>query len=142
MDETKIRILEKHLLTKITSQAGDYVCLLIKDEAFDWPDTRRYELDNVGYTQTEWETHLETLGAIEWAAAKREVEEYEVEIFQWWHVEEFFAKKLAEQGQPVTETEDGWVWGRTCCGQGIVQDAAVQNALLQYPYIKEEVEKC
>ena len=49
------------------------------------------------------------------------------EVFQWFIVDNWLASKLIEHGEPVLETENHFIWGRTCCGQSIELDGTFQE---------------
>ena len=49
------------------------------------------------------------------------------EIFQWYLVDTYQAERLKDLGEPVLETADNYLWGRTCCGQAIILDGTFQN---------------
>ena len=44
------------------------------------------------------------------------------EIFEWWIVTEWLAKKLRDRGHIVMHTSNGWIWGRQGTGQAILLD--------------------
>jgi len=47
------------------------------------------------------------------------------EIFEWWMVSNFLARKLRKKGQPVIMGEQ--LWGRTCSGQAIYMDSVMME---------------
>lgn len=49
------------------------------------------------------------------------------EIYEWWLVTEWLAKKLNSIEQVVLETDWGFYWGRTCTGQAIELDNVMQE---------------
>ena len=49
------------------------------------------------------------------------------EIFEWWVVSDWLAKKLREVGEPILENDYGTWWGRTCTGQAILLDGVIEN---------------
>lgn len=49
------------------------------------------------------------------------------EVYQWFRVSSWLLKKLRDIGQPVLDNDYGEWWGRTCCGQSIVQDGTIQE---------------
>jgi hypothetical protein len=52
--------------------------------------------------------------------------DYEMEVLEYWIVDERFREKLAEKGEATMEEFFGMpVWGRTTSGQGIAMDAIV-----------------
>lgn len=48
------------------------------------------------------------------------------EIFEYWLISSALAEDLKEQGEPVAESQNGPVWGRTETGQALSQDAHIQ----------------
>ena len=53
-------------------------------------------------------------------------EEYK-EIYTWYLVTEWFARKLNKKGEVILDNEYGTWWGRTCYGQLIVCDSIIQD---------------
>lgn len=64
------------------------------------------------------------------AAAERadvDPQDYIREIYEWWAVDSWFGRKLAERGEHVVDGEHGGsMWGRTCTGQAIALDCVVR----------------
>lgn len=54
-----------------------------------------------------------------------EVDEHEDEAYEHWAVSRWFAEQLSAQGEIVSDTSIGWVWGRCTTGQDIAMDAVV-----------------
>ena len=54
-------------------------------------------------------------------------DQYPQEIFQWWAVSDYLARKLLEAGEPVIDNDYGTWWGRTCCGQALHMDYSLQE---------------
>ncbi|WMU08095.1 hypothetical protein vBCtySFA67_00077 [Clostridium phage vB_CtyS-FA67] len=48
------------------------------------------------------------------------------DIFEWWAVSDWLARKLEEAGEPILVNAYGTWWGRTCCGQAIKMDNVIQ----------------
>jgi len=56
------------------------------------------------------------------------IEPYEREVYEHWIVSDWLADKLAEHGEKVDKDFAGLtVWARTTTGQGIAQDAVIQD---------------
>ena len=49
------------------------------------------------------------------------------EIYEWWVVSKWLAKKLQDQGEPIIENDYGIWWGRTTTGQAIFLDAVIER---------------
>jgi hypothetical protein len=49
------------------------------------------------------------------------------DVMQWFIVSDYLAKKLSEIGEPILNTNNHNLWGRTCCGQSIELDGTFQN---------------
>lgn len=49
------------------------------------------------------------------------------EIYEWYLVSEWMAKKLDAQGEPVLYGDYNYYWGRTCTGQAIILDGTFQK---------------
>lgn len=57
-----------------------------------------------------------------------EPEQEPQEIFEWWAVSCYLARRLKEQGQPVIECGYGVsYWGRCCTGQAILLDEVISR---------------
>lgn len=54
------------------------------------------------------------------------------EIFEWYCVSDWLAKKLAGLGEPVLFSDYGTWWGRTCTGQAIYLDPTVWDVVFNY----------
>lgn len=71
-----------------------------------------------------------TEDAIRQAAERAGVDPYDYirEIYEWWAVDSWFGRKLAERGEHVVDGEHGGsMWGRTCTGQAIKIDGVVRQ---------------
>ena len=49
------------------------------------------------------------------------------DIFEWWVVSDWLARKLQEKGEPILENDFGTWWGRTCSGQAIYMDGVIND---------------
>jgi hypothetical protein len=49
------------------------------------------------------------------------------EIYEWWVVSSWLAKKLQGQGEPILENDYGVWWGRTTTGQAILLDEVIER---------------
>ena len=49
------------------------------------------------------------------------------EIFEWWLVSDFMAKKLEDQKEPILKNDYGTWWGRTYTGQSIFLDHVIEE---------------
>jgi hypothetical protein len=47
------------------------------------------------------------------------------EIYEWWVVTPYLAKRLQELGQPLLTNDFGTWWGRTCTGQAVYADHVI-----------------
>jgi hypothetical protein len=54
-----------------------------------------------------------------------DLESEQQEIYEWWLVSDFLARKLKEKGEPVIEDEN--IWGRCTCGQAILLDHVISE---------------
>jgi len=65
---------------------------------------------------------------LENAYAESEDGEMELqEVFEWWLVTPWLARKLAALEEPVLDNGYGYWWGRTCTGQAISLDGTMQQ---------------
>ena len=58
---------------------------------------------------------------------KVELEEEPQEIFEYWLVTSWLAKKLRQHGEPILDNDYGIWWGRTSSGQSITMDWVIQE---------------
>lgn len=91
----------------------------------------------------EEKSELESLLA-EWITFQQGVERGDldepIEIFEWWVVTNWMARKLKQYGQPILDNGyDTW-WGRTCTGQAIYMDYVIQ-CIAKDCYMSEEDKK-
>lgn len=49
------------------------------------------------------------------------------EIFEWWFVSRRLYEELRKAGEPVIDSDYGYLWGRTCTGQAIFIDSVIEN---------------
>ena len=49
------------------------------------------------------------------------------EIYEWWFVSRWLYENLRKAGEPVIDSNYGYLWGRTCTGQAIFLDAVIEN---------------
>jgi DNA repair ATPase RecN len=56
-----------------------------------------------------------------------DIEEEYQEIYEWWIVDKWFARKLATKGQPILDCDYFTAWGRTCTGQSIHLDYVIEE---------------
>lgn len=53
------------------------------------------------------------------------IDERQEEIYEHWAVSNWLGSKLREQGENVTDTNVGMIWGRACTGQAIAMDGNI-----------------
>lgn len=58
------------------------------------------------------------------------------EVFEYWAVSEWLARKLREQGEPVAEFGLTHVWGRGTTGQAIALDYVIEKIVTDTEYAK------
>jgi hypothetical protein len=49
------------------------------------------------------------------------------EIFEWWIITEWLAKKLQDKDEPILDWGNNFYWGRTCTGQAILLDGVISD---------------
>ena len=49
------------------------------------------------------------------------------EIFEWWIITEWLAKKLEDKGEAILDWGNNFYWGRTCTGQAILLDGVISE---------------
>ena len=62
-------------------------------------------------------------------AAMQEVGEDQQEIYEWWFVSEWLFNQLQQTGEPVINSDYGYLWGRTCTGQAIFLDSVIRTSM-------------
>ena len=60
-------------------------------------------------------------------AAMQEAGEDRQEIYEWWFVSRWLYERLRKAGEPVIDSEYGYLWGRTCTGQAILLDGIIER---------------
>jgi hypothetical protein len=58
--------------------------------------------------------------------------DHQAEIYEWWRVNEWLAKKLIEAGECVLDNDYGYWWGRCCTGQGMIMDGTFQRIAARF----------
>lgn len=74
-------------------------------------------------------------------ARKNRIEPYEIEVYEHWIVDSWFARQLEAHGEVVFEFDNMTIWGRCTTGQGISQDGVVREIVREqedYSWIWEE----
>lgn len=56
-----------------------------------------------------------------------ESEQEAKEIYEWWIVTEWLAKKLQDKGEAILDWGNNFYWGRTCTGQAILLDGVISE---------------
>ncbi len=59
--------------------------------------------------------------------SEKEWESEPQEVYEWWMVSEWFAKKLETHGEPILDWGNHYYWGRTCTGQAILLDHVISE---------------
>ncbi len=49
------------------------------------------------------------------------------EIYEWWFVTSWLYERLREYGEPVINSDYGYIWGRGCTGQAIFLDSVIKK---------------
>lgn len=65
-------------------------------------------------------------GLDEWRDAVSDEAE-DAEIYEWWRVSEWLARRLEAVGECVLDNDYGTWWGRTCTGQSYMMDGVLQK---------------
>lgn len=82
------------------------------------------ELENVG---GDYPWQCPSCGKVSASPEDDGMESEPREIFEWWFVTEFMYKDLKNQGQPVMDTNYGYLWGRCTTGQAIKMDYVIEK---------------
>ncbi|MDH3675726.1 MAG: hypothetical protein OES12_09545 [Anaerolineae bacterium] len=81
------------------------------------------EIENL-YITTEAEAQEQGYTSL---AAMQEAGEDRREISEWWFVTAWLFGRLRAKGEPVIDSDYGYLWGRTCTGQAIFLDAVIEE---------------
>jgi hypothetical protein len=57
--------------------------------------------------------------------APKDVEPQAHEIYEWWFVTSYLYEKIKEKGEPVINSNYGYLWGRCATGQAILLDGVI-----------------
>ena len=96
-----------------------YLCqtYLVEKKLFDIDD-----VVNLFYTDSE----LIEMGYSDVEEARDDGADFK-EIFEWWVVSDWLAKRLEAHGEPLLVNDYGTWWGRTCTGQAILLDFVIEQ---------------
>ncbi len=59
--------------------------------------------------------------------AMQDAGEDQQEIYEWWFVTDWLYERLRKAGEPVIDSDYGYLWGRTCTGQAIELDTIIHD---------------
>ena len=84
------------------------------------------QLDNIEnlYITDEATAKAYGYGSLE---AMQEAGEDRQEIYEWWFVSRWLYERLQEAGEPVLDSDYGYLWGRTYTGQAISLDSVIEK---------------
>jgi hypothetical protein len=116
----------------------DHLLALGDIPGFTWDDVTNLYDDSVDAIE-EYLTNVPGLEPDEWhelpfderetLAQEHGFEPEPQEIFEWWVVTPYVARRLCQMGQPMLENDFGTWWGRTCTGQAIYIDDVITRLL-------------
>jgi len=84
----------------------------------DLIESKNLEIEGINNRITDLEVDLATL---EFAETETQ------EIYEWWLVSNFLARKLEKYGEPILRMHNNIWWGRTCTGQAILLDHVISQ---------------
>lgn len=84
------------------------------------------ELDNIGNLYITDESTAKDYGFAS-LEAMQETGDDQQEIYEWWFVNRWLYERLLAAGEPVIDSDYGYLWGRTCTGQVIWLDGVIQD---------------
>lgn len=84
------------------------------------------ELDNIENLYITDEATAKDQGFVSLEEMQEAGDDYQ-EIYEWWFVSRWLYEDLRKAGEPVLDSDYGYLWGRTCTGQAIFLDAVIQN---------------
>lgn len=84
------------------------------------------ELDNIENLYITDEATAKDFG-FDSLEAMQESGEDQQEIYEWWFVTQWLYERLKKAGEPVMDSDYGYLWGRTCTGQAISLDRVIQD---------------
>lgn len=107
-----------------------------KDEYIDYHDIESMDYDDKKEALREWKDHDngEEIDDVceysnyykDYIDNLKESQEFQ-EVFQWFIVSPWLAARLIEQGAPMLETDNHYLWGRTSFGQALELDGIFQR---------------
>lgn len=106
--------------------ASSLVEALLQTAATDGKVFGGIELDNIENLYITDEATAKDYGFASLEAMQDAGEDCQ-EIFEWWFVSQWLYEQLREAGEPVIDSDYGYLWGRTCTGQAIALDNVIEN---------------
>lgn len=107
---------------------SDFAGFAVDDIVNLFPDASSWDVDDcrAWFDEHGIETPEEVDGVETYRNLVRDNAE-PAEVFEWWLVTDWMAKKLRDAGNVVLENEYGAWWGRTCTGQQLLMDGTLQD---------------
>ena len=84
------------------------------------------ELDNIENLYVTAEETAQDYGFASLEAMQESGEDRQ-EIYEWWFVSRWLFEQLQAEGEPVIDSDYGYLWGRTCTGQAISLDSVIER---------------
>jgi len=84
------------------------------------------ELDNIENLYITEEATAKDYG-FDSLEAMQETGDDRQEIYEWWFVSKWLFEQLRKAGEPVIDSDYGYLWGRTCTGQAIFLDSVIES---------------
>jgi hypothetical protein len=126
MDVDKQRKLAAFVAREVIMLASHLVEDLLQASMYDGKIYGRIELDNIENLYITDEATAQEYG-YESLEAMQETGDDRREIYEWWFVSSWFYGQLRKKGEPVMDSDYGYLWGRTCTGQAISLDAIIEE---------------
>ena len=114
MNQDKQRQLEAFVDREVIMLASQLVEDLLDVSMYGEKVLGGIELDNIENLYITDEAIAKDYGFTS-LEAMQETGDDRQEIYEWWFVRQWLYGKLRREGEPVIDSEYGYLWGRTCC---------------------------
>lgn len=126
MTNAKQRQLEAFVNREIIMLASQLVEDLLQISMHGDKSSGGIELDNIENLYITDEATAKNFG-YDSLEAMQDAGEDQQEIYEWWFVTKWLYEDLREAGEPVINSDYGYLWGRTCTGQAIYMDGIIEQ---------------
>lgn len=126
MNSDKQRRLDVFVQREVIMPASQLVEDLLEASMYGEKVFGEVELDNIENLYITDEATAKDYG-FDSLEAMQETGDDRQEIYEWWFVSKWLYERLREAGEPVINSDYGYLWGRTCTGQAIFLDSVIES---------------